>query len=311
MTRVPYNFSLLALVLLLAGLSDAWAATPPAGSRAAADSGRMTLGSFRTRGVTADGKGSWKLVGGNAVTQGNLVNLGNAELTFITDAKETIVITTPVCAFNRLNRTGNSEAPLRVTHRQMTVDGVGYDILAEQQELHIRSQVTMKLVPEKPAPGKKTAKTTPPPAPELAGEITITSDSMDMNFMRRMAVFTGNVITTDPRMVLTAEQMTVTFDAQQKPLWIEATGNVIMNQLGTDRHAKGGKARYEVATETVVLTEKPLMLDGKNTMDGMAQVTYNRTTGRFLGEGRADPAKRPLIHFTPQDSAGKAIVPTK
>ena len=157
MTRIPYKFVFLTLALLLAGFSDAWAATATTAtattdSRSTTDSGRMTLGSFRTRGVTADGKGSWKLIGGNAVTQGNLVNLGNAELTFTTDAKETIVITTPVCAFNRLNRTGNSEAPLRVTHRQMTVDGSGYDLLAEQQEIHIRSQVKMKIVPEKPAP---------------------------------------------------------------------------------------------------------------------------------------------------------------
>ena len=132
---------------------------------------------------------------------------------------------------------------------------------------------------------------------------------MDMNFARRLATFTGNVVATDPRMVLTADLMTVTFDAQQKPLWLEATGTVTMNQAGTGRQAKGGRARYEVAQETVVLTEKPFMLDGKNTLDGMAQITYQRTTGRFLGEGRADPAKRPTIHFTPPDAGGQTIVP--
>ena len=298
-----FNLLFLLPVLLLALLPDAWSAT-----RSAADSGRTTLGSFRTRGMTADGKGSWKLVGGTAVTEGNLVDLGNAELTFVTDTKETILITTPVCAFNRLNKTANSEAPLRVTHRQMTMDGVGYDLLAEQQEIHIRSQAKTRILPEKPVDGQVVKPLKPH---GIEGEIIITSDSMDMNFARRTAIYTGNVIATDPRMVLTAEQMIVTFDAQQNPLWLEATVNVTMNQAVTNRQAKGGRARYEVAQETVVLTEKPFMIDGKNRMDGMAQITYNRNSGRFLGEGRADSSKRPVIHFTPPDTAGKTSPPKK
>ncbi len=144
MNRLAYNLAVAGCVLLLAALPSV------AGkNKGTAETGRITLGDFRTKGVTSDGKAQWQLRGGNAVTEGVMVRLGNAELTFITQEKDTVVITSPRCEFNRLSKTGSSDAPLKVVHRQVTIEGVGYDVLAEQQAVHIRSNVKMTIHPEK------------------------------------------------------------------------------------------------------------------------------------------------------------------
>lgn len=288
MQEKTYNFALYCLVLpaLLACLG-------------AGNSGQMAMGDFRTRGLTADGKASWKLNGGGAVTEGDTVNLDNATLTFITETKEQIVATSPKCVFSRQAKTGSSDAPLHVVHRQATVDGVGYDVLAEQQQLHIRSKVKMTIRPEKDA--KKAAD--PVLNPGMEGDVDIVAESADMDIVRRTTTLTGNVVVTDPRLTMKAEKMVVTFDAQQKPLLIEATGSVTMDQADDDRHGTAGKAEYFLNREVIVLTEKPCLKAGGNTMKGMATVTYYRKEGRAACEGRSDPAVRATIFATPPQKA--------
>jgi len=142
MQNKRFNLRILLPMLLLAALASVGAGT----------SSQVALGEFRTRGITADEKASWRLTGGSADSAGgDMVNLTNAELTFTTEAKEKIVVTSPNCQFNRQTKTGSSEAPLHVEHERLSVDGVGYDVLADQQELHIRSKVKMKIrMPPKP-----------------------------------------------------------------------------------------------------------------------------------------------------------------
>jgi hypothetical protein len=180
MNRRTYNFLLPALALLLACLpADAGKPKGPS------DNGRLTMSDFRTRGVTSDGK-QWMLRGGNAVKEGSFVRMDDVELTITSTDGEKVVITSPKCIFNPQTKVCSSDAPLHVTSRQVTVDGVGYDVLnldagndapgntpaptpktaepaakasdtqtAElnrikgQTQLHIRSNVKMEIRPEK------------------------------------------------------------------------------------------------------------------------------------------------------------------
>lgn len=150
------------------------------------DNGRLTMSDFRTQGVTSDGK-QWVLRGGNAVKEGSFVRMDNVELTITSQDGEKVVISSPKCLFNPQTKVCSSDAPLHVTSRQLTVDGVGYDVLnldsgdaegktatpapkpeaAEppaktpetdaavlgkfkgQTQLHIRSNVKMEIRPEK------------------------------------------------------------------------------------------------------------------------------------------------------------------
>ncbi len=103
------------------------------------------------RGVTDDKRMDWTVHGGMAEVDGALVRLRGVALTFkpLTGTGDPVVVTSPRCEFNREDKTGNSDAPLHVHSRQVDVEGVGYDILTAQQQLHIRSQVHMKIRPDR------------------------------------------------------------------------------------------------------------------------------------------------------------------
>ena len=135
------------LLVLLLGVSMLPA--PALGARGEADSGRMVLEKFRTRGVTDDQHTQWELSGGNAVVEGPLVQLDDIELVFHSAKGDKVIVTSPHCAFNRVTQIGASDAPLRVRNQMVTVDGVGYDILAGQQQLHIRDKARMWIKEQK------------------------------------------------------------------------------------------------------------------------------------------------------------------
>ncbi len=138
--------------------------------------------------------------------------------------------------------------------------------------------------PEKPKE-EKGKKLVPDFGP--GGTVQVTSDSMDMDMAKHTSTFTGNVVVTDPRMTLKADRMTVTFDAQEKPQVIVAEGNVVIDQPSADRHAKAGRAEYDVVKGVIVLTENPSLSAGANTMSGSAKITYYRDDERVSCEGRS------------------------
>lgn len=146
------------LFLILLSLVAAWTPVLRA-ARGDADIGRMVLEQFRTRGVTDDQRTQWEIKGGNAVVDGPQVLLENIELTFRSAKGDTVFITSPRCSFNRATQTGSSDAPLHVRNPMVTVDGVGYDILAAQQLLHIRTQVRMWIKTQDGTPSDALLKT--------------------------------------------------------------------------------------------------------------------------------------------------------
>lgn len=131
-----------------------------------------------------------------------------------------------------------------------------------------------------------------------AQEIQITSDSMDMNLSEHTASFTGNVLVHDPRYQIRADKMIVRFGADQQPERIEALGNVQIDELEAKRRATAGRADYDVTKGTFVLTDKPVLSMGGDSMQGASKITYFRDNERVIFEGGAD--RRPTLRFTPK-----------
>ena len=131
-----------------------------------------------------------------------------------------------------------------------------------------------------------------------AQEVQIASDSMDMNLSERTAAFTGNVLVRDPRYQIRANQMIVRFGADQQPERIEAVGNVQIDELEAKRRATAGRADYDVLKGTFVLTDKPVLSMGGDSMQGASKITYFRDNERVIFEGGAD--RRPTLRFTPK-----------
>ncbi len=106
----------------------------------------LSIEHFVTRGVANQGGNPWHLEGQRAVIRGSQADLQDARLTLITQNQEPVVITSPRFAFDRLTKSGHSDGPIHVDHRQLILDGLGYDILTDSQVLHIRNQVRMRIV---------------------------------------------------------------------------------------------------------------------------------------------------------------------
>lgn len=165
MTRVTINrLRCAACAACLATALGAVAAVTP-------EDTRIILEQFRTRGMSEDGRTEWELSGAHAVVDGAQVELRDATLVFRSQKGETATITSPRFSFNRTEKSGASDAPLHVAHRQVVVDGVGYDILADQQVLHIRSQVRMRIQHEQQGLGERLFRR-PTPAPPAAPAAT-------------------------------------------------------------------------------------------------------------------------------------------
>ncbi|MFA5206037.1 MAG: LptA/OstA family protein [Lentisphaeria bacterium] len=160
-----------------------------------------------------------------------------------------------------------------------------------------------------PAPAKKAAPAglgglfTPPTSG--AQEVQISSDSMDMNLGEHTASFTGNVLVRDPRYQIRSDKMIVRFSVDQQLERIEAVGNVQIDELTAKRRAVAGRADYDVIKGTFVLTDKPALSMGGDSMQNASKITYFRDNERVIFE-RGDDNQRPTLRFTPKtgDSIG-------
>ncbi|MEX2606672.1 MAG: LptA/OstA family protein [Kiritimatiellia bacterium] len=83
----------------------------------------------------------------------------------------------------------------------------------------------------------------------------ITSEKLFFDYEGKIAVFTGNVVVTDPDLQLTSEKLTVYMTAEDEIEKLDAEKNVEIKMEGM--HSKSGKAVYTLADGKVVLTEQP------------------------------------------------------
>ena len=119
------------------------------------------------------------------------------------------------------------------------------------------------------------------------GRVTIDAKSVLYDFTERLAVFENEVHVTDSEIALTADRMSVYLDKENSVRRIESVGNVVIRELGTAKRATAGKAVYDVAEDTVVLTEQPQLEErdqGFITRDA-ERIIYYRGKQQFKAEG--------------------------
>jgi len=134
-------------------------------------------------------------------------------------------------------------------------------------------------------------------------DLSVTSDTLDMDFANKVAVFSGHVEAADSRMTLKADHMDVFLTPDDDLKQIVATGNVVIHEPASARHATAGKAIYDVIEGTVVLTDTPTIIDGENTVTEADTITYLRNSDKFRFEGR------PVFHIKTKKGK-KSLMPS-
>ncbi len=129
----------------------------------------------------------------------------------------------------------------------------------------------------------------------------IESNTADMDLKNGVAVFKGDVVLVDQDMTVTSEQLTAFLDDNNKLKSMEARGNVVITQKGSDKKATGGYAHYDVLTRKVVLKEKPKLMMGENVLDNAAIITYYLDSERITTEGSVTPGTRTTIVMPSDD----------
>ena len=114
------------------------------------------------------------------------------------------------------------------------------------------------------------------------GTSTISSDKLEFDYQDFVAHFEGNVKVVDPQFVLTADRILVYFDKEAKTNEVrrlDAVGNVKVTS--EDRAGSCGRAIYTRATQSIALTQNPVVSKGENVLRG-EKITI------WLGESRID-----------------------
>lgn len=104
-------------------------------------------------------------------------------------------------------------------------------------------------------------------------QTVITSRRLDFDYPKRTAVFEGDVVVSDARVTIKADQMTALFSEGNQPEMITAVGNVRIEQ--EDRVATCERATYSVKSGLLVLTGHPVVRRGAEVMSG-SRIIFSR-----------------------------------
>lgn len=110
---------------------------------------------------------------------------------------------------------------------------------------------------------------------------TITSRHLDFDYPKRTAVFDGDVVVTDPRVVIKADSITAVFSTNNQPETITAVGNVRIEQ--DERVALSSRATYSVKSGLLVLTGKPRVIRGVDVLTG-SRIIFSRDDDKVTCE---------------------------
>lgn len=112
----------------------------------------------------------------------------------------------------------------------------------------------------------------------------ITSVRLTFDQEKRYALFEENVVVIDPSMRLTSDQLIVYFDENNQAKWIEAEGQVVIEQ--EDTTAWAGKATYDVSTGEIFLEMEPRVRRGRDILEGET-ITFWRDDNKMICEPQA------------------------
>lgn len=130
------------------------------------------------------------------------------------------------------------------------------------------------------------------PARQLDATAPADSDVMvvarSLHFNRRMqrADYVGSVRYSDPAHTLSANELVIFFDDNNRVTAVEATGSLEMVDLATGRRMTGMKARRDVTGQTVHVTGSPVQLtDASGSMLSGSSLTWDQASGRVTMAG--------------------------
>ena len=137
---------------------------------------------------------------------------------------------------------------------------------------------------------------TPPPP----GATVITSDELHSDQQNHVSIFTGKVVVVGTNFRMTCQEMTVNFTTDNKVDTIVGTGDVVITQPNRVTHC--GHAEYFRDDDKFVLTDQPVIFDGKNEVHG-ARITIERTTQKMtVDQGRSTIILGPGSMGSPKSS---------
>lgn len=119
-------------------------------------------------------------------------------------------------------------------------------------------------------------------APDEERVTEITSDHLLFDYGNKIAVFTGNVVVSDPDMNITADALTVHLGENDEVTEIVARGNVVIKM--EEMHSASGVATYTTADQKLLLEENPQVFRETNVLTA-TKITYHRLEDRMEAEG--------------------------
>lgn len=117
----------------------------------------------------------------------------------------------------------------------------------------------------------------------------VTAERLTFDYNKGYALFEENVLVVDPDMQLECDRLTITFNKAGKVEVIKAEGRVTIMQEDKTAHAAVGT--YEVATGKIVLSGKPRVMRGRDTLEGET-ITFWRDENRMV----CQPSARLVIY---------------
>ena len=161
-----------------------------------------------------------------------------------------------------------------------------HNLSAEEQQTE-EGETTEK-IPEIQEPGNDESK--------------IVSDTVDIDFNKHVAMFKGNVKAYDKNQTLTSDRMKVRFTKNNQLKMIIAVGNVVIDQPAKNRHAEAGRAKYNVASGKITLTENPSLKMGDSRIQNAAVIVYYPDTKQITS--MSGDGKRPELKLNPEGEGG-------
>jgi lipopolysaccharide transport protein LptA len=124
-------------------------------------------------------------------------------------------------------------------------------------------------------------------------EIRSKSERSSVNLISGVITLEGNaeVWDKDRKMTISADRLLLTLDGDQKPVKIEAIGNVVfvgkMLMAGKEIEVvfTGGYGIYKVLEQELTLTEKPRVVSGRSLTKGMEKIIYDKKIKTYRTEG--------------------------
>ena len=95
----------------------------------------------------------------------------------------------------------------------------------------------------------------------------VTADKLTFDYIKKFALFENNVLVNDPRMLLSANRLTIIFTEDGGAQTIKAEGKVLLTQ--GDKKARADLATYDVVSGRIVLAGgPPQVMQGRNILEG-------------------------------------------